>query len=356
MKILIIKNKGVNDKFYKREVAKLKYFSELKKNFGIDNIAYEITETDSDIPISLKQTGVSTNGLIGYTVQDLEKYLYFEKGFDFVFFVYDGTSFLDAKDKKKKNLSFSRPNPINGAFVSEVTDNSNKNVFTHELIHLFKFKAQALGYKEASEQMDKTLVNGEWKPYYLNDEPTAKDGNYHISLKLLEPYLPLMGNPIKQSTMSIIKDKISEIINVKKVMYKPKDFGISELVSPSVLKRLGEEKCWQLFDERALRNLQWLRERFGITYVNVKGKFTNRGFDDGSFRKNGTSQHNHGRAFDMHFKDYTIEQVHDILKSEYHKMPEPNVWIELTSEGKPITWLHMDVRYSEKKGIHFFNA
>lgn len=147
-----------------------------------------------------------------------------------------------------------------------------------------------------------------------------------------------------------------EVETVVADIYTPKNFSIRELVSPALLASVGERVAWQMFDERLLRNLQWLRERFGVTYVNVNGVFEHRGFDEGGYRKSGTSQHNHGRAIDCHFRDYTIQQVHDILKVEYKNMPEPNIWVEATHNGKPITWLHMDVRYSDKKGIYFFNA
>lgn len=182
----------------------------------------------------------------------------------------------------------------------------------------------------------------------------SKFYNYDDVWEKITPYL---------KTALTIRRKKGQVVEEKPVVdiptgsyYKPANFRISELVSPELLSRLGEDKCWQMFDERLLRNLQWLRERFGVTYVNINGRFKYRGFDAGEYRTSGTSQHNHGRAIDCHFKDYTIAEVHDILKTEHINMPEPNIWVEATHNGKSISWLHMDLRYSDKKGIYFFNA
>ena len=51
MKIAILKNKGVNDKFVEKEIKNLKYFSNINKNFALNNIPYTVTviETDFDV-------------------------------------------------------------------------------------------------------------------------------------------------------------------------------------------------------------------------------------------------------------------------------------------------------------------
>lgn len=206
-----------------------------------------------------------------------------------------------------------------------------------------------------SKEGDMALVHyflyGYDKLYTKEDERELKPKRYQQTSSLNGLLDAVYGSVSNEKP----KDDIPAV-EEKKSFYKPKNFSIGELVPKAVLARLGEDICWQMFDERLLKNLQWLRDRFGVTYVNIDGTFDYRGFDDGSLRTWGTSQHNHGRAVDCHFKDYTIAQVHDIIKKEYKDMPEPNVWIEATSNGKPITWLHMDVRYSDKVGIYFFNA
>jgi|GEM_PF-756135 len=227
-----------------------------------------------------------------------------------------------------------------------------------------------------------SLVSHEYPDLYehvngmIHEYLHAKEGNQALVHSFMYGYDRVYSKaeeraykPKRYQKMSSLKKLLECIYNKKKVphtepivekvaseMYKPTNFSIQELVSPKLLSRLGEDVCWQMFDERALRNLQWLRERFGTTYVNINGSFKYRGFDGGELRKLGTSQHNHGRAFDMHFKDYTIAEVHAILREEYMDMPEPNCWIEGTHKGNPISWLHFDVRASDKVGIYFFNA
>lgn len=167
---------------------------------------------------------------------------------------------------------------------------------------------------------------------------------------------PLLNVALTSRRKVGVVEESKPVETVVEGIYTPKNFSIRELVHPDLLAKVGERVAWQMFDERLLRNLQWLRERFGVTYVNINGVFTDRGFDSGTYRTSGTSQHNHGRAIDCHFKDYSIAEVHKILKEEHMNMPEPNIWVEATHNGKPITWLHIDVRYSEHKGIYFFNA
>lgn len=65
---------------------------------------------------------------------------------------------------------------------------------THEIMHalnlLIRIKGQFL-----FDQMDKTLSNGVWKPYYKNDQPYATDGNYAKSWEIMRQYLHLLVPP-----------------------------------------------------------------------------------------------------------------------------------------------------------------
>ena len=45
--------------------------------------------------------------------------------------------------------------------------------------------------------------------------------------------------------------------------YKCKYFKISELVNPTLLKQIGEETAWKLFDDRLLRMADKIREKYG---------------------------------------------------------------------------------------------
>lgn len=76
MKILVIKNKGVNKKFVEKEIERLSYFSRIKKLFGIDNIPYTVREIESDIDIKVSVKGKATDGQTGYTLKNYSYHLF----------------------------------------------------------------------------------------------------------------------------------------------------------------------------------------------------------------------------------------------------------------------------------------
>lgn len=263
----------------------------------------------------------------------------------------DLISFFPAKGWKdgQRRLFGVRPNRKSNGYNTNATRRSRSKYYgtaEHEDLHAI----DELIFEHAGIRLEILFKVKDFDDDIVHRSSSKRSYNFDDVWKKIHPYL---------NTALTIRRKVGKVETVPvatKELYKPKNFAIHELVPPALLSRVGEDVCWQMFDERLLKNLQWLRDRFGPTYVNIRGRFSYRGFDDGSYRSTGTSQHNHGRAIDCHFRDYTIAQVHDILKKEYTKMPEPNIWIEGTHNGKPIGWLHMDVRYSDKKGIYFFNA
>lgn len=133
----------------------------------------------------------------------------------------------------------------------------------------------------------------------------------------------------------------------EKELYKPKNFALKELVSPKIYKKYGEQ-AWQFLDERMLRNLQWVRDNLGPVLVNGGGN-SYRGFDACEYRKKGTSQHNHGRAVDFTVKGMDSALVREWIISNQKDAPEPNMWLE-----EDVGWCHLDVRFSQYKGVHLF--
>jgi hypothetical protein len=51
------------------------------------------------------------------------------------------------------------------------------------------------------------------------------------------------------------------------MIYKPVYFELEELVCPHIFYKWGDW-VWQFFDERILKNLDWIRERNGPVFVN----------------------------------------------------------------------------------------
>ncbi len=189
----------------------------------------------------------------------------------------------------------------------------------HEIIHSFFQRLQDKGVNIV-DPMDS---------YILNDQPYATNGNFSHAWKALEPYLNLL---------------------FPSGLYKPPNFKLEELVPKAIIDKLGE-KAWELLDERMLRNLQFFRENLGPILVNSLTQ-QYRCFDPSEYRKEGISQHNAGRAVDCTFKNYTSQWVREWLRKPENasRLPFPDIWVELGT-----THFHFDVRYSDKRGVYFFN-
>lgn len=138
-------------------------------------------------------------------------------------------------------------------------------------------------------------------------------------------------------------------------MYTCDYFAIHELVPPSVYADRGE-KAWQLLDERMLKTLDNLRDRFGSITCNNYHWGGDRAWsglrtpDSPWFSP--YSQHTFGRAADLLFNDegVTTDEVrNEILANPHH--------IDFTHIGSmelDTSWLHFDVRNCDR--IKTFNG
>ncbi|AGN30337.1 hypothetical protein VPFG_00340 [Vibrio phage nt-1] len=139
-------------------------------------------------------------------------------------------------------------------------------------------------------------------------------------------------------------------------MYKCKHFKIQEIVTPDMYYNWGDA-CWSLFDDRLLRTLDALRERFGPCTINDwswGGSFKYSGFRDENYY--GTtakylasrSQHKYGRAADCKFRDFTSEEVRKYILENPDEFPYVK-FIECgpLANGSRMSWVHIDVRNSE---------
>lgn len=132
-------------------------------------------------------------------------------------------------------------------------------------------------------------------------------------------------------------------------MYRCEYFLIRELVAPGMFEKMGE-RCWELFDERALISLDAIRHRFGPTIVNNWHSGGDRKWS--GFRTpdspyySPTSQHSFGRAFDCIFLDTKPWNVIDTI------MKNPDDFEFITAVENVEGWLHFDVRNCKR--IKFF--
>ncbi len=117
------------------------------------------------------------------------------------------------------------------------------------------------------------------------------------------------------------------------------------------MKAYGEAKCWLVLDERLLRFIDWLREKYGPITINGNG------LTDCGWRKPDSttgaslSAHKFGRAVDCPIA--AIDKANP-GKAErgaaYAKVRKEILAVkdwqfvnfEMTVDGNPITWAHCD--------------
>lgn len=135
-------------------------------------------------------------------------------------------------------------------------------------------------------------------------------------------------------------------------MYRPKYYTIGELVNPDLLKKIGEETAWAIFDDRLLEAADEIRKKYGVCTVNTGG-LTDCGLRDiNSATGAKYSAHKMGRALDIHIA--SIEKKWGSNKegkiADYNRVRE-----QLMLDGKfdklifetNISWLHIDT-YNRK--------
>jgi len=361
MKVLFIKNKGISQKKIDADKKTLVsyYKSKLPEAHGINPIKFEIDEIDVDIKLAIKYLGVTTEGKRAFctlnTKQELRKLDIVPRDkYSMVFFYYDVKGLMIPAQKKGDYIA-----PVtfyNGLYEEteyiEMPSSSNDFTIIHESVHAIGNILERKDIKLLDE-MDKSFINGEWVAYYKNGCPLCDGGNYDITLSRFSPYFDKLD-----MKLSVVLRPVSPLVEYNGVklpgdlvgnLYIPKHFKLQELVPANIYTTFGET-AWQFMDSRILMNLDFIRNTLGLA-VNVNGnKFNYRGFDDGGYRTN-QSQHLFGRAIDFDVVGMTAEQVREWLRLNYRLLPEPNIWVE-----DDVTWVHMDVRYSDGLGMHLFKG
>lgn len=191
MKILIIKNKGVKKGFIENQIEEMtEYFSEkAPEKFGVSPRYFEFDIIESDLDIKLVNVGTNSQGKSAYGADDVKRHIINkveQNKYHAVYFVYDAEPMFS---KTKYNAPFTyNKNLFNKTAMIQVPDNAKDSTFMHEWIHA-EVKLQARVGNDVSDQMDRTLVNGEWRTYYKNHMPTALGGNFNVTLDNLEDVL-----------------------------------------------------------------------------------------------------------------------------------------------------------------------
>lgn len=81
-----------------------------------------------------------------------------------------------------------------GTFWATIRSDKETLYGVHEMHHLIGFIINLVfGNKTPIDFMDKTLVNGQWLPYYLNDQPENPASNYAVTWNNLKNWLPQLN-------------------------------------------------------------------------------------------------------------------------------------------------------------------
>ena len=134
-------------------------------------------------------------------------------------------------------------------------------------------------------------------------------------------------------------------------MYKCKHFALHELIPPHVYEERGQ-KGWELLDDRALRTLDALRDRFGVITVNNwhwggERKWSGLRTAESPYFSP-YSQHTFGRAFDCVFHETTAEEVRQII------LKDKTAFTDICALELDVSWVHFDCRNTSK--IKVFTA
>ena len=129
--------------------------------------------------------------------------------------------------------------------------------------------------------------------------------------------------------------------------YRCRYFSLHELLPPDVYYARGE-MGWQLLDERLLRAIDALRDRYGPMIVNNWRWGGNRQWSGlrtpDSPYYSPYSQHTFGRAADCLFSETTAQEV----RREILDYPDDDAHKLIQSVELDVSWLHIDVRNCDR--------
>jgi len=196
MKVLFIKNKGSNLKKINSDKKMLvDYFkTKFPKAHGINKLDILVEEIESDIALTLKYAGMTSEGKRAFCTLDSkqnvrDKNIVPENTYQVVYFYYDSSS-LEIPARQKTDyiapLTFHNPLYPNTEYI-EMPSSYEKNAVIHEMVHAIGNILERQGIKVLDE-MDKSFIEGLWKPYYKNSFPLIDGGNYDITLSRYSPY------------------------------------------------------------------------------------------------------------------------------------------------------------------------
>lgn len=164
-----------------------KAFDFLSVKLGID---FDISIQDTAVTPTLREMYKLPNGQMRYTANQIDSDI----------FIYE----QEASYKNGFVTGYTFPTGKITLPVSQldITSDWLWKVISHEMIHRFEKQLAEKG-KPVVDEMDNTFVAGKLVPYYKNDTPEAKDGNYSVMFKKLLPLVPYLVET--EQTKNILK-------------------------------------------------------------------------------------------------------------------------------------------------------
>ena len=129
-----------------------------------------------------------------------------------------------------------------------------------------------------------------------------------------------------------------------KIIYKPENFSIDELVPMNISRKYNEDLLWSKFNPDFLRDLQHIRNNVGRIVINNGARLNYSGYRPYDCKIGAKlSDHREWRAFDLHPVDYSPREVYDWILAHKHEFLKLNCVedIELTEDGG---WVHISYR------------
>jgi hypothetical protein len=248
MKALFIVNKGYDKVHLNDHIQRMRdYYSRgIKQTFGFKPIDIEYDVVDTDIDVAIKKFGIQSQGLPFYgtaNVKDeVRKLNLIPRGtYNVVFFCYNAPELPQDAPEGSYIAPMVYWKGIHPETEwSEIPRLHEPNTLKHEMVHALCKMLQRQGLK-VIDQMDRTLWNGEWIPYFKNSNPYELMGNYSITLVGIQPYVDRLDNNIK---------KYAELAptRVIKTTHIPDDYAVDYSVvdqyiqTPNVYKKTYTEE------------------------------------------------------------------------------------------------------------------
>ena len=204
MRVLFIVNKGYDKKHLTGHIQRMRdyYSRSIKQTFGFKPIEIEYDIVDVDIDAKIKYFGINSLNQNFYgtaNVKDeVRRLKLIPRGkYNVVFFCYNQPPLpSDAPENSYVAPMVYWKGIHPETEWSEIPYPHEPNTLKHEFVHAMCMMIRRQGIN-VLDQMDRTLWNGKWIPYFKNGNPFALVGNYSLTLAGLQPYIDKLDDRVK---------------------------------------------------------------------------------------------------------------------------------------------------------------